>query len=168
MRLSLRRTYPARGQALSRMDRLAFGIIWGGALMCFALLAWGHLGLGAWIMPPAGTAQEQVAPAGPYRVALRLDSGQLTARGPNTVSFVLKDVAGHPVEGATVVVAPSMATMAMDAPAVGAPARGNGRYEAHPVFAMAGEWRLRVRVRVAAPGQPERTATFAAGVRWHP
>lgn len=166
MRLSLTRMAPRSRQQLSRLDRLAFGGIWGAALICFALLAWGHLGLGAWIVPPAATARQQIAPAGPYRVALRLDSGQLTARGPNVVSFVLKDAASHPIEGAALVVAPVMATMAMDAPAVGASARGSGRYEAHPVFAMAGEWRLHV--RIAAPGQPEQTATFAVGVRWNP
>lgn len=165
MHLSLRRAYPARRQPLSRVDHLAFAGIWGAALICLALLAWGHLGLGAWIAPPGTTAQQQVASTGPYSVTLRLESGQLTARGPNTISFVLKDAAGHPVEGATLVVAPVMAAMAMDAPAVGASARGSGRYEAYPVFTMAGEWRLHV--RIATPGQQERTATFAAGVRWN-
>lgn len=166
MRVSLMRTASVRRQPLSRQDRLVLGGIWGVALICFALLAWGHLGLGAWIVPPTATAQQQVSSTGPYRVTLRLDSGQLTARGPNVVSFVLKDTRGHPVEGATLVVAPAMATMAMDAPAVGASKRESGRYEAHPVFAMAGEWRLRV--SIAAPGHLERTATFSVGVRWNP
>lgn len=166
MRLSLTGTTPVRRQPLSRQDRLALGGIWSAALICFALLAWGHLGLGAWIAPPAATAQQQMVSTGPYRVTLRLDSGQLTARGPNAVSLVLKDSAGHPIEGATLLVTPVMATMAMDAPAVGASGRGNGRYEAHPAFAMAGEWHLRV--RIATTGQPERTAIFTAGVRWNP
>ena len=165
MRLSLRRSHPALRHSLSRVDRLAFAGIWGAALICLALLAWGHLGLGAWIAPPGTAVRQQVASTGPYSVTLRLDSGQLTARGPNTVSIVLKDAAGRPIEGATLVVAPVMVTMAMDAPAVGASARGSGRYEAHPVFMMAGEWHLHV--RIAAVGQQERTATFTAGVRWN-
>lgn len=166
MRLSLTRAALMRRQPLSRQDRLALAGIWGAALVCFALLAWGHLGLGAWIVPPAASPEQQVASAGSYRVTLRLNSGQLTARGPNVISFALKDAAGHPIDGATLVVAPSMATMAMDAPAVAASARGGGFYEAHPVFAMAGEWRLRV--TITPPGQPRQTATFPVGVRWNP
>jgi hypothetical protein len=166
MRLSLTRTALVHRQPLSRLDRLALGGIWGAALICFVLLAWGHLGLGAWIVPPAASAEQQVVSAGPYQVTLRLNSGQLNARGPNAISFALKDAAGHPIDGATLVVAPSMATMAMDAPAVGASARRSGSYEAHPVFAMAGEWRLRV--TITTPGQPRQAATFPVGVRWNP
>jgi hypothetical protein len=41
----------------------------------------------------------------------------------------------------------------------------NGKYTAHPIFSMAGPWRLTV--TITTPGQPPVHATFRVGVRWH-
>lgn len=155
--------HPVRVAHATWADRLFRAVIVGVGVICLALLAWGHLGLGAWIMPPAPSAPEQQAVAGAYHVLLRADSGQLTAHGPNTVSFVVSDASGHPVTNATVLVAPAMTSMAMAAPSVSA-AGSAGRYSAHPLFGMAGQWRLNV--SIAVPGAPVRHATFAVSVRW--
>lgn len=145
-------------------DRLARGLILGAGALCFLLLAWGHLGLGALLIPPPRTAPHQVMSAGPLQVALALDSGQLTAAGPNTVSFTITDSAGHAITGATATAHPEMQTMAMDAPSVIATPDTTGRYLAHPRFAMAGDWRLVV--TIARPGQASQTVTFPVTVRW--
>lgn len=145
-------------------DRIArYGIL-GSGILCLLLLAWGHLGLGALIVPPAPTAAHQTATAGAYQVTLRLDSGQLTAGRHNTVSFEVRDRAGRPVTASDIHVQPIMTTMAMDAPAADVTPVAGGRYLAHPLFSMAGPWRLEV--SVTAPGQPASTVSFDVGVRW--
>jgi hypothetical protein len=86
--VNLQRTQTAAAKRLparSRADVLARGGILAAGLACLLLLAWGHLGLGALLFPPAPTVAQQTAVAGPYRVTLRLESGQPTARGPNTL-----------------------------------------------------------------------------------
>jgi hypothetical protein len=128
------------------------------------LLAWGHLGLGSLLMPPAPTPSRQVAVAGPYRVALVLASGQLTARGPNTLVLVLDDRSGRPVAGASLHIQPWMTTMPMAARPVDVRPQAGGRYVAHIQFGMAGSWRLDV--AVARPGQPVVRVVFDVGVRW--
>jgi hypothetical protein len=133
-------------------------------LLCLLLLAWGHLGLGAWLVPPAPTVAQQQMVAGPYTLTLRLESGQLTARGPNNVLVRLQDHAGHPITGARLHVALEMTSMPMHAPDVEGLAQGAGQYLIHPVFAMAGDWRLVV--TISAPGQSTTRASFPVGVRW--
>jgi len=145
-------------------DRIArYGIL-GSGMLCLLLLAWGHLGLGALIVPPAPTVALQTATAGAYQVTLRLDSGQLTAGRHNTVSFAVRDRAGRAVPASVIRVQPVMTTMAMDVPAADVTAAAGGRYLAHPLFSMAGPWRLDV--SIAAQGQPTATASFNVGVRW--
>lgn len=145
-------------------DRIArYGIL-GSGMLCLSLLAWGHLGLGALIMPPAPTVALQTATAGAYQVTLRLDSGQLTAGRHNTISFAVRDRAGRAVTASAIHVQPVMTTMAMDVPAVDVTAAVGGRYLAHPLFSMAGPWRLDV--SVATPGEPAATVSFNVGVRW--
>src|SRR6185312_14601238 len=145
-------------------DRLAHGLILGAGALCFLLLAWGHLGLGALVFPPPHTVARQVASAGPLKVALTLGSGQLTAAGPNTVNFTITDQAGRAITDATATAHPMMATMAMEAPSVVASPNALGSYTAHPRFAMAGDWRLVV--MIARPGYAPQTATFPVTVRW--
>jgi YtkA-like protein len=145
-------------------DRIArYGIL-GSGILCLLLLAWGHLGLGVLIFPPAPTVALQTATAGTYEVTLRLDSGQLTADRHNTVSFEVRDHAGRLVKASAIHVQPVMTTMTMDVPAADVTATAGGRYLAHPVFSMAGPWRLDV--SITAPGQRLATMSFNVGVRW--
>lgn len=147
-----------------RVDRLMRGLIFGGGVFVFALFAWGHLGLGAWLFPPAASAAQQTAKAGPYVVTLELDAGQLTVGEQNRASVLVRDAAGHPVEEASVHVQPVMTTMAMNVPAAQVVANGNGRFTIGPVFSMAGVWRLDL--AIAAPGQATQHVSFDVGVRW--
>jgi len=148
----------------ARADYFARGGILAAGLACLLLLAWGHLGLGALLFPPAPTVAQQTVVAGPYRVTLRLESGQPTARGPNTLVLSLQDQAGHSITGASLRVTPVMTTMPMNAPDLEGQAHGGGQYIIHPVFGMAGDWRLAV--SIAAPGRPAIQVSFAVGVRW--
>jgi hypothetical protein len=146
------------------MDRLFPAVIVGSGVFCFVLLAWVHLGLGALVMPPAATAHQQTATAGPYHVTMSADSGQLTARGPNTLSFELRDQSGQPVSDASIQALPVMTTMAMESPVVVMKATGGGRYVAQPRFVMAGDWRLDL--TITRPGTPAQRAAFLVSVRW--
>lgn len=147
-----------------RQDRIARGLILAAGALCFALLAWGHLGLGALLIPPPRTAARQVERAGRLTVALTLDSGQLTPAGPNRVRFTLSDANGHAIFGAAVVAHPQMVTMAMEAPSVVATPGAPGSYGVDPRFAMAGDWRLLV--TVSRPGYAPQTLSFPVSVRW--
>jgi hypothetical protein len=151
-------------QARSRADYLARGGILAAGLVCLLLLAWGHLGLGALLVPPAPTVAQQTALAGPYQVTLWLQSGQLTARGPNTLVLTLQDQAGQPINGASLRVTPEMTSMPMAAPDAAGLTRGAGQYLFHPVFGMAGDWRLDI--SIAVPGRPGAQVSFPVGVRW--
>ena len=155
---------PKRQTTRSRADLFARGGILAAGLTCLLLLAWGHLGLGALLFPPAATGAQQTVVTGPYSIALQLPDGQLTARGPNTVTLQLHDQAGHSIDGASIQVTPEMTTMPMTVPAAQVQAQGNGQYLIHPAFGMAGDWRLNVTIIV--PGQPTRQASFPVGVRW--
>lgn len=153
--------------AASSADRVAKVGIVGSGILCFLLLAWGHLGLGAWLFPPAATASQQVAQAGPFQVTFQSDSGQLTAGGPNTISFLVRDKSSQPIPGATIHLQAKMTTMAMDAPPIVIVPAGEGRYSAHPLFSMAGTWRLAL--TITQPGQTmsqDQHATFDVSVRW--
>jgi YtkA-like len=153
-----------RGASATNMDRLFSAFIIGSGVLVFVMLAWVHLGVGALLMPPAATAQQQTTTAGPYRVTLVADSGQLTARGPNTLSFELRDQSGKLVSDAVIQAQPVMTTMAMESPAVVVKAAGGGRYLAQPKFLMAGDWRLDL--TITQPGAPAQHAAFVVSVRW--
>lgn len=155
---------PVRTDRSDRSDRIARGVILGGGVFVLALLAWGHLGLGALLFPPAATAGRQTAHAGPYVVELVMASGQLTARGPNTILVVVRDAHGQPVEHARIQIAAGMTSMPMAAPMLTGADQGQGRYLAHPLFGMAGPWQFDIIVSV--PGQPAHHAPFNVGVRW--
>lgn len=154
-----------RQSARKRQDRLAHGLIIAAGALCFLLLAWGHLGLGALLIPPSPTAAQQTQRVGRLTVALTLDSGQLTPAGPNTVTLMLTDSDGQPIIGAAALAHPEMVTMAMQAPSVVATPAAPGRYIAHPQFAMAGDWRLVV--TISRPGYGPQTLSFPVNVRWH-
>ncbi len=148
----------------SRAERVLPRIIVASGVLCFLLLAWGHLGLGAWLFPPAPTVAHQTALAGPYQVVLSLDSGQLTVHGPNTLSLRLQDQRGQAVTGASIQMQPEMTTMPMTTPAVTTQAQATGHYLARPLFSMAGEWRLTV--TISAPGHASVQTMFLVSVRW--
>jgi hypothetical protein len=160
-----RRASPRRAPPGGRADRLVAASIVGAGIVCLSLLAWGHLGLGTRLFPPAATAPQQVAVAGPYRVTFLAASGQFTMAGPNTAAFTLRDQSGRAVSGVTLHLLPTMTTMAMDATDTGVQAAGNGEYRAHPRFSMAGEWRLTLLISV--PGSVDQRASFTVGVRWN-
>jgi hypothetical protein len=147
-----------------RRGYIANGVIVAGGIVVLLLLSWGHLGLGALIMPPAPAAPRQVTHAGPYTVTLALDAGQLTVGDHNSAVLTVTDASGRPVDGARVRVIPHMTTMAMESPEEVALAQEDGRYRIHPVFAMAGQWRLDV--SLTTPGQSEEHTSFDVGVRW--
>ena len=147
----------------ARQAYIARGVILGSGLLALALLAWVHLGVGALLFPPAADPTQQVAMAGAFRVMLRADSGEMVIGHNNTISLVVSDAEQHPLTGATVTVDAEMVSMPMPVPTVSA-VWGDGRYTAHPIFSMAGDWRLIV--TIAAPGQPTVHATFPIGVRW--
>lgn len=159
-----RKAVPLPKPARTRTDYLAGGGILAAGLICLLLLAWGHLGLGAWLFPPAPSVAQQTATSGPYHVTLQLTGGQLTAGGPNTLTLHLQDQAGHAINDASLHVTPEMTTMPMNVPAVDGQAQGAGAYLIHPLFGMAGDWWLNV--SIAVPGQPDAQVSFPVGVRW--
>jgi len=155
------RLWPPR----TRTDRVAYSIIIGTGALCFLLLAWVHLGLGALLFPPAATAQAQTATTGSYALTLRLSSGQLTAAGPNAVTLTIRDAAGHALDAASVEVQPVMTTMPMQAPSVAAIPLGAGTFVVHPKFGMAGTWHLDI--TVMPRGGAAHSTSFVVGVRWN-
>lgn len=154
-----------RPQAISaRQANIARSVIVSSALLVLALLAWTHLGLGALIFPPAPGPARQLASAGPYQVTMLADSGAMLVGDHNTLSLLVSDAAHHAISSASVTVSTDKLTMPMPVPAVPA-TWSHDRYNAHPIFSMAGPWQLTVTIRV--PGEPMVHATFRVGVRWH-
>ena len=151
------------GGRARRERRIAHSVIIGSGLLVLALLAWVHLGVGALLFPPASGPARQVATAGPWQVTLLRDSGEMLVGEHNTVSLLVCDDSQRAVTGVTVTVAADMLTMPMPVPDVPA-AWARDRYTAHPIFTMAGPWKLTV--TIAAPGQPAVNANFQVGVRW--
>lgn len=147
-----------------RQAYIARGVILGSGLLVLALLAWVHLGLGALLFPPASGPARQVATAGTLQVTLWADSGEMLVGDHNTISLAVDDAAGKAITGARVTVAADMLDMPMPVPPVDA-TWANGKYIAHPIFSMAGPWRLTA--TITTPGQPPVHATFRVGVRWH-
>lgn len=153
-----------RGARSRRERRIAHGVIIGSGLLTLALLAWVHLGVGALLFPPAPGPARQVATAGSFQVTLLSESGEMLVGEHNTISLLVRDANQRAVTGAAVTVAADMLTMPMPVPDVSA-AWTQDRYTAHPVFTMAGPWRLTV--TIIAPGQPAVHMAFDVGVRWH-
>jgi len=149
---------------MTSQDRLVYGGIVGAALICLALLAWGHLGVSALLFPPR-TTPAQVAHTSGITVVLRVETPYLTVSGPNELTFTLRDAATRPLEGAAALVQLRMISMDMEAPSVQATASGDGVYVAHPRFAMAGIWRLVI--TVTPPGGASQQTAFVEGVRWN-
>lgn len=155
---------PATSTPSALADRVSRGVIIGGGVLVFALFAFAHLGLGAWLVPPAATTQRQVVKAGPYAAVLVLNAGQFTVGQHNSASLELRDGAGKPVDGAKVQVQPVMTTMPMQVPGAQVVAQGSGVYLVRPEFSMAGTWRLDA--TIMRSGQPAQHASFTVGVRW--
>ena len=151
------------GGRARRERRIAHSVIIGSGLLVLALLAWVHLGVGALLFPPAPGPARQVATAGSWQVTMLADSGEMLVGEHNTISLLVRDATQHAVTGATVTVAADMLTMPMPVPDVPA-AWTRDRYTAHPIFTMAGPWKLTV--TIAAPGQPAVHTGFRVGVRW--
>jgi len=158
-----RRTTDA-GARSRRQRRIAHGVIIGSGLLVLALLAWVHLGVGALLFPPAPGLATQVADAGAFHVTMLRVSGEMLVGEHNTISLLVRDASQRTITGARVTVAADMLTMPMPVPEV-ATTWAQGRYTAHPIFTMAGPWKLTV--TISAPGQPAVHADFQVGVRWH-
>ena len=164
MMIPVARRISDAGARSRRERRIAHGVIIGSGLLTLALLAWVHLGVGALLFPPAPGPARQVANAGAFQVTMLSDSGEMLVGEHNTISLLVRDADQRTVNGARVTIAADMLTMPMPVPDVSA-AWTRDRYMAHPVFTMAGPWRLTV--TIAAPGQPAVHAAFDVGVRWH-
>lgn len=148
----------------SRQAYIARGVIVSSGLLVLALLAWVHLGLGALLFPPPLGPARQVASAGRFQVALLADSREILVGEHNTILLEVTDAAHHIVSSAIVTVDAEMVTMPMPVPTVTA-TWVHGRYTAHPIFSMAGPWKLTVTIRTS--GQPAVHAIFPVSVRWH-
>jgi hypothetical protein len=140
------------------------GVFAGVGLLVLGLLAWGHLGLGALIFPPASAASVQKAMAGPYQVSFARPASGFTVGNDNAAFITIRGRNGAELEGAQVSVRQEMTTMAMSAPPATVAAQGGGRYEARMTFSMAGPWRVTVIIAQQAQAQCE--VAFDAGVRW--
>jgi hypothetical protein len=150
---------------LSWGDHILRGSIVGAGVITLALLAWGHLGLGAWLIPPAPTAPKQVTVAGPYQVTLLVTSGSLTARGPNAIAFQIGGQSGRPLTSKVdLTLQATMTSMTMQATALPVTGTRDGGYIARPVFGMAGDWRLIL--SISRPETAVERSTFIVSVRW--
>lgn len=145
-------------------DRLIRGLIITSGMVCFVLLAWSHLGLGARIIPPSASPLHQSVSDGSYHIDLTLASGQLTAQGPNTITFVVRDGSGQALSPSTIRVQLAMTTMAMYAPDCLAQRQLDGTYAAHPLFGMAGSWRMMLIIPDA--GHASTNVSFDVNVHW--
>jgi hypothetical protein len=140
------------------------GVFVGAGLLVLGLLAWGHLGLGALLFPPASAASVQTAMAGPYQVSFARPASGFVAGKDNVALITIRGQNSAQLEGAQVSVRQEMTTMAMSVPPATVTAQGNGRYEARMAFSMAGPWR--VTIIIARAGQAQSWVAFDAGVRW--
>jgi hypothetical protein len=145
-------------------NRLMRGVFVGAGLLVLGVLAWGHLGLGALLFPPANAATVQTAMAGPYQVSFARPASGFVAGKDNVALITIRGQNSAQREGAQVSVRQEMTTMGMSVPPAAMTAQGNGRYEARLAFSMAGPWR--VTIIVGQQGQAQYQATFDAGVRW--
>jgi hypothetical protein len=157
---------PARPpfQRTPRSDAIAWLGIGGAGLLVGVLLAWSHLGVGAWLFPPPATAPHQTTVVGDYHISATMRPNPLTVRGPNDVAFTLTNAAGQPTPPATLTVHSEMVSMGMTAPTVAAVPGADGRYHAAPTFAMAGDWRLVVHLTHTS-GKATQTS-FIVSVHW--
>jgi hypothetical protein len=146
------------------VERLMRGVFVGAGLLVLGLLAWGHLGLGALLFPPANAASVQTAMAGPYQVSFARPASGFVAGKDNVALITIRGQNSAQLEGAQVSMRQEMTTMAMSVPPATVTAQGNGRYEARMAFSMAGPWR--VTIIIARAGQAQSQVTFDAGVRW--
>lgn len=162
MQAQLTKTHPAEPPVW--FDRLMKTLIIGSGLLVFALLAWEHLGASAYFFPPAPTPMHQEATAGPYHVVLQSATSQIIAHQTTTLTITLHDAQGQSVDNAALQIAPVMTTMPMESPTVSS-TFAQGHYIVHPVFIMAGIWKVTVTIHVT--GQPDQNATFDLSVRWH-
>jgi hypothetical protein len=145
-------------------DRLMRSVFVGAGLLVLGMLAWGHLGLGALLFPPANAASVQTAMAGPYQVSFARPASGFVAGNDNVALITIRGQNSAQLEGAQVSVREEMTTMAMSVPPATMTAQGNGRYQARMAFSMAGPWR--VTIIIARAGQAQSQVAFDAGVRW--
>ena len=160
-----RETAPSAFQRTARTDLLARICLFGSAAVVFGLLAWGHLGLGAWLIPPATTPQTLSTVAGPYRVHLNVSSGIVTPNGPNTFTLTLRGADGLPLSNVTVHFTAQMTTMPMLAPPQTTTTDAYGNATLHPIFSMAGDWRCTLTLRSTMDASPQQI-DWSTGVHW--
>jgi YtkA-like protein len=146
------------------IDRLVRGVFLGAGLLVLGMLIWGHLGLGALLLPPANAPSVQTAMAGPYEVSFARPEAGFAVGKDNTALIALSGSNGAVLERAQLTVRQEMTTMAMSVPPATITAKGNGLYEARMTFSMAGPWRVTVIIWQQQGVQNQ--VTFDAGVRW--
>ena len=74
------------------------GVFVGAGLLVLGMLAWGHLGLGALLFPPANAASVQTAMAGPYQVSFARPASGFTAGKDNTALITIHGSNGAELE----------------------------------------------------------------------
>src|SRR5579875_514720 len=140
-----------------RIDRLArYAIVLLG-IVCLTLLAWDHLGLGAWLFPPPAAPSTQTAACGAKSLTL-IAPAHFSAIQPATFTLEVYTHTGQAISGARLTIHPQMTAMAMDAPPVVASPGSDGHYSAPVAFGMAGDWRLTT--ILAQPNQPTCATSF--------
>ncbi len=132
-------------------------------VFCLAVMFFGTLDLGPWLIAPKASAADQVRTGGPYTLELRTTPDQPTVLEQETLSVTVRDAAGHPVDGAALQVQPTMVTMPMSEPTTLAHPLGGGRYTATLRFDMPGAWQLVV--TLSMPDRASYTVTFDTSVR---
>jgi hypothetical protein len=154
---------PAMAPVVAGRDRALSRMVVIGGVVCFALLAWAHLGLGALVAPPSRTATTQIGQAGPWRVTLTLASGQMAEGNANTVTLRIAATSGTLPSNTTIVLHQVMTTMPMAVPDVTATRQADGSFIAHPLFDMPGAWQIYV--TIAIPGETPQRVTFPVSVQ---
>jgi hypothetical protein len=151
---------PLRGQRLSRRYVLALGI---GVL---AIVLFGGLDFGPWLIAPRAVPSHQTGHAGAYTVQFQTAPAQPVVFQQATLTLTVTDASDRPAMAVAPRVQPQMETMPMSEPATTTVSQGDGRYVAHVVFDMPGAWQ--VVVTLQPPGAPPYTVTFALSVRAGP
>lgn len=96
------------------------------------------------------TTTTQSQPAGTFTVATTF-APDPPVKGPETLTFAIKDAAGAPIKGATVKVTSNMPSMSMAGPTLAPTDNGDGTYSVQTNLNYATQWTFDV--AVSANGQ---------------
>ena len=93
-----------------------------------------------------------------YTAQLTISQNPVAVMKETTLTLVLHDAEGQPVDNASVRYDLTMPGMTMPPNQPQVSGKGNGAYEAQAIFTMAGDWRCRADAEV--PGGPTLEFTF--------